>query len=210
METLFDEIIGQEDGQIKIAHVLDAYKKKKNLVFIEVGAHNGHVTDHLYKRIVNDKWSGVFIEPIGASFKALKKNFKGIDGLSFERIAISRKSGSLKMWVPLRSSLAGCSIYRHHPPIKKKSVKHITVACKTLNFVAKKYNLTKIDVLQVDTEGHDFEVLKSLDLGKHLPVIIHYEHRHLCPVDKAACEKRLQSHGYTFFFNKNNTIAAII
>ena len=40
-------------------------------------------------------------------------------------------------------------------------------------------NYNSIDLLQIDTEGFDYEVLKMFDFNTYRPVIIQYEHFHL-------------------------------
>ena len=36
----------------------------------------------------------------------------------------------------------------------------------TLNELCEKYSVTEIDLLKIDTEGHDFIVLSTIDLDK--------------------------------------------
>lgn len=42
----------------------------------------------------------------------------------------------------------------------------------TLNQIVEKNKVSKIDLLCIDVEGHDFKVLKSLDLTKYRPKLI--------------------------------------
>ena len=39
-------------------------------------------------------------------------------------------------------------------------------------------------LLHVDAEGHDYEVLKTLDFAKHAPLSIFVEHKHLSDAQK--------------------------
>ena len=49
----------------------------------------------------------------------------------------------------------------------------------TLNGLCEKYNVTEIDFLKIDTEGHDYRVLKTIDLDKINVKMIKIEHKHL-------------------------------
>jgi len=44
--------------------------------------------------------------------------------------------------------------------------------------VIKYYELKTVDLLQIDTEGFDWNVLKMYDFNYFKPVIIQYEHCH--------------------------------
>ena len=53
----------------------------------------------------------------------------------------------------------------------------IELKCKTIKFstLCKLYNITKIDYLQIDTEGYDSEIISSIDLNLIDVKIIRYE-----------------------------------
>ena len=38
------------------------------------------------------------------------------------------------------------------------------------------YNIERIDLLQIDTEGYDSEIIRGLDFSKIKPSFIHFEH----------------------------------
>jgi hypothetical protein len=61
--------------------------------------------------------------------------------------------------------------------------------------------------LSIDTEGHDYEVIKQIDFRTLRPGIMLYEHRHLSRPDRAACEHLLRSHGYRLASRLGNTLA---
>ena len=52
-------------------------------------------------------------------------------------------------------------------------------------------------LLHVDTEGHNYEVLKTLDFAKHAPVSIFVEDKHLSDAKKMEMLSLLQEHGYS-------------
>jgi hypothetical protein len=54
-----------------------------------------------------------------------------------------------------------------------------------------------VHLLHIDTEGHDYEVLKTLDLSKLPPSAIFIEHVHLPADKKAEMGALLREHGYS-------------
>mgnify|MGYP006099779659 FL=1 len=76
-----------------------------------------------------------------------------------------------------------------------------TLKTKTLNSILKKYNVEnkKIDFLSIDVEGHDFNVLKSIDLNIYRPKIIIVELHDF----KENSEESLLIHDYMKKFNYN-------
>jgi hypothetical protein len=57
--------------------------------------------------------------------------------------------------------------------------KSVIVNCITLNKIIENYNISSIDLLHIDTEGHDYEVMKGLDFEKVKPNIIVFENKHM-------------------------------
>ena len=72
--------------------------------------------------------------------------------------------------------------------IKTQSVKLITFAD-----LVKKHKLSHVDLLQIDAEGHDFEVIKGIDFKDISPDFIHFESDKL---NKKITYKFLEKHGY--------------
>ena len=51
-------------------------------------------------------------------------------------------------------------------------------------------------LLHLDAEGHDYEVLRTLDFAKHAPLSIFVEHKHLSDAQKTEMLHLLRKHGY--------------
>jgi len=85
-------------------------------------------------------------------------------------IAISEKEGEKDLYFfHNRSALNSLS------EIRKKEAKAIKrIKTKTLNSIieSSKFKDEKINLLSIDVEGHEIEVLRSIDLNKHFPEMI--------------------------------------
>jgi len=190
--------------QVKIIDIIPLYPHKENMTFIEVGANNGVDNDPIRGWVEKYNWNGVLIEPVKKVFNELKKNYEGIEEVYFENVAISNSDNKFAiMYKPKSSKIA--SLDKNHTPMKGK-YKEIKVESKKLNDIVEVYNISNLDLLNIDAEGYDFEVIKSLDFYKCRPKIIHYEHRHLGDI-KNNCENYLLKNGYFLCWNRNNTVA---
>ena len=58
--------------------------------------------------------------------------------------------------------------------------------------------MNKLDLLQIDAEGYDFELLKIFPFSRVIPKIIHFEHIHLNEIDRNNCLEFLHNIGYSF------------
>jgi hypothetical protein len=68
--------------------------------------------------------------------------------------------------------------------------------CVNINNFFKKYNLTDIDILFIDTEGMDDSLLRSIDYKTYNIKKIYYENLHL-PYPQINTHDFMKSNGYT-------------
>ena len=69
------------------------------------------------------------------------------------------------------------------------------VAVERLADLLRRHGIRTVHLLHIDTEGHDYEVLRTLDFAEIAPVAIFIEHKHLTQNDKAGMRRLLRSHG---------------
>jgi len=69
------------------------------------------------------------------------------------------------------------------------------------------YAVTRIDLLQIDCEGYDYEVIKLFNIEINKPRVIIYENSHICNEDQIACESLLKKNGYAVKIMGPNTLA---
>lgn len=191
-----------------------------NLQFIQVGANDGCFGDPLRKYILNFPWHGIVVEPQPDVFKKLRGNYDAVkDRLIFENAAITNAAGPITMYrakagdsdpdyVSTVSSMnAEATARQLH--IQKSQLEPFSVQCATLNQLVDKHGMPHLDILQIDTEGHDFNVLKTLDLSRTAPLIIQLEHGHLQPKDVDKLVQHLDKNGYRVLYGgrQHDTIA---
>lgn len=69
------------------------------------------------------------------------------------------------------------------------------------------YGLADLDLLQIDVEGAEWKILKSIPFEKFKPSIIHYEYVHLSQKDNLKCIRMLEDYGYTLLFDNEDVTA---
>ncbi len=150
------------------------FQNKKNGVFVEIGAHNGiaHSNTKFFEDI---GWAGLCIEPNPEVFEELKKNRTSIcvqgcvsdkpGTASFLKVsgAPEQLSGLMDKYEPDHLK----RVFREvTEPGSKGSVEVINVECFLLNDLLEKNKMYRVDFLSIDTEGGEFEIVKSIDFDR--------------------------------------------
>lgn len=133
--------------------------------------------------------NGIAVEPVPHLFEKLPNR------PAWEKLnaAISTESGEMDMWYVnpefydvLPVWARGCNkLGEPHPSILKEHQLKITVPVITITELFKRYDVTSVGLLKIDTEGHDYDILMdyfATDLPK--PEEIMYESNELTSDEK--------------------------
>lgn len=195
--------------------LLDAFADRyPEAFFIEVGSNDGEHFDHLRGLIRDRAWRGIMVEPVPYVFERLRANYGNLDRVELENAAIADRDGEMTLyhlreagagererlpsWYDAIGSFSREAVLNHArdiPDIEERLVE-IEVPCLTFDSLCAKHGAERVDLLVVDTEGYDYELLRSIDLAAHHPRLLVYEHFHLSPEDRRACRAHLEAHGY--------------
>lgn len=192
---------------------------------LQIGAHDGVMDDPVHASILRWKLPALLVEPMPDFFARLQANYASQSGVAFENVAVSTSRGeatlyrlandrALPAWAHGMASFNRQVILEHKdwPELRnldlEKLIVNVRVPVLTVaDLLAKHPALGPILVLQIDTEGHDYQVLRSAVAAGCLPPIINYEHAHLSYDDSVAARELLTQHGYGFHTDENNTLA---
>ena len=142
--------------------------------FFDVGSHMGTYSDLILKNFEDSK---VFMfEPQINIFKKIKIKYKYYKNVKIYNCAIYDKSTQKKIYINKHDLTSGLS------PLNLKSNKYLQlkaklfgtttsrmilkepkIKTKKLFTIIKLNKIKKIDLLKIDTEGHEFEVLKGIE-----------------------------------------------
>ncbi len=184
--------------------------------FVQVGANDGVLDDPLRELILKHNLTGLLIEPLPDMFETLKENYRSQDKLLFENIAISDAEGSAVLYRVKKNADVPygfhglASFSRNHlrkEGAQAKDIEECRIRTSTFSNIFEKYNIKHISLLQIDTEGFDFEIIKLAFSCGVRPEIINYEHCHLRPAIKYDCKKFLDANDYMFIEVGKDTIA---
>ena len=88
--------------------------------------------------------------------------------------------------------------------ISLKMVKFLTIKS-----ILSMHNFDKLNLLQIDAEGHDYTILKSIDYDLIKPQIIRFETTHMSKSGLNEVLEVMSSHNYKFH-PENRDITAIL
>ncbi len=169
-------------------------------VFVDIGANDGITLSNTYYLEKKLSWSGIAIEPSPKVFKRLQENRSS----TLINACISDKSGDadfleLSGYTEMLSGLVDKYDARHIERIDHEiekfsgSKNYIKVPCHTLESILKEHKLHKIDYLNIDIEGGEFDVLKNINFNNIDISIIGIENNY--KEDKI--KKYLHGYGYS-------------
>ncbi len=184
--------------------------------FVQVGANDGVLDDPLRDLILQNRLAGLLIEPLPDIFDKLKHNYAGQPQLLFENVAILSSDGV----VPIHRVRSDAAVPHHWHGIASfnrenllaqgvdpENLEVVHVKGTTLQFLLAKHKIDKVNLLQIDTEGYDFEIIRyAFDAGV-FPDIINYEHCWLVPNIRYQCKQMLDRYGYQFLEVGKDTLA---
>ena len=198
-----------------------AYKGKVN--FIQVGSSNGVSADPINKIIMSHDWHGILVEPVKYIFEELKKNYSLIkDRLIFENSAISNTNGKLKFyrlkksenpnlpyWYEQLGSFNKEVVIKHKDAIPGFDELFFEDSVNAITFkdLISKHNIKKVDFIEIDTEGYDFEILKMIPFSDLKVDFIMFENRHLSDRDYRKALRLLKDNGFVLGSKYKDTIA---
>jgi len=193
----------------------------KEFTFVQLGANNGMHGDPLYEYVKKYNLKGLAVEPEQNSFKQLKENYKdcsvkcvdnaigdkhmklpfySVKDFALENVDERRYSMLTAISSLDKTSFIRClkkKIRKDENPDDYTKVTMLDVI--TFDELCENNGVNKIDFLQIDVEGLDWKILKTIDLKKYSPTIINFEMMHLSEKELNDSKKLLERHGYKWF-----------
>ena len=171
MAIVFFNLIDIYIHQIRILNFLKKYINEIN-TFIDVGAHKGVYTDLFNKNFIIKNI--YMFEPQKEIFNYLKKKYKKDKEISIFNNAVSNKNTVKKIYInkhDLTSGLTQINKKNFYLNIKAKlfggninemiTQTYNVKSIKLFDFFKKK-KINSIDLIKIDTEGHELSVLEGL------------------------------------------------
>ena len=182
------------------------FKNKKNGVYIELGALDGilYSNTKFFEDSLN--WKGILNRPNNFLFNNL--------------VSCHKELLEFRYFVDCHAAVSGVedTLSQHHFDTYfesnnewNKSLPQNKIFIKPISLteIVKSTNLTHIDLLSLDVEGHEYEVLKSWDFSIPIDIIL-IETLGVQPEKDELCREILIKNNYKFITNyRHNEIFAI-
>ncbi|MEM6838167.1 MAG: FkbM family methyltransferase [Cyanobacteria bacterium P01_C01_bin.120] len=107
-------------------------------------------------------------------------------------------------WISGMASLYKERLLEH---AEDSDLKFSQVNCSSPDNWYQDFDIAQISYLQIDTEGFDYEILKSINLAFHTPSVIRLEFVNLGKEDQEYVLQYLTDFGYDLMFNGEDLIA---
>lgn len=197
-------------------------RRYPEMTFVQIGSNDGRKHDPIHATVMTQAgWRGVLVEPVPYVFKRLQATYADEPRFILENVAIAASSGSadffhlkeaadrrgLPDWYDELGSFFKDVVLKHKSAIPdiEQRLQVTQVPCLRFEELCARNGITQVGLLHIDTEGYDFEIIKSIDFERHRPRLLIYEHKHLNDQDRAACRSYLEALGYTCVSERQDT-----
>jgi len=199
-------------------------KKTGKLFFVQIGANDGIFRDPLYEFVTrhHEQIAGLALEPVKETFQKLQANYAKYPHVTPVNVAIHTTKKKLNIYKvdpefygKLPEWVRGIASFDkdHYRTLGVPPEAMITesIRCVTLDELVSQYDVEHIDLLQIDTEGYDAEIIKSIDFSKVKPSIIRFEHNleanKMEPAAFTVLSNLLHLHGYDVILETQDATA---
>ena len=149
------------------------FEKKQEGTFIDIGAHDGKSASNTFFLEEQRNWRGICIEPGINEFKLLNSNRRSIN----LNVCISNYDGEsdftyIEGYANMLSGLDESYNQQHKMRIQNEvnqyggRINKIKIPVYKLQTIIDKYNMYDVDYCSIDTEGSEFNIIKSIDFTK--------------------------------------------
>ncbi len=191
--------------------------------FVQIGANDGVSFDPVFEFVTRNGVEGLVVEPLSDCFAKLEHNYRDYPRIAARNVAIHRGQkrislyrvdpnypGELPDW-----AIGIASVNPNHfklgGGIPEPAIVEEQVPAVTLQDLFDQAGYSDVDLLQVDTEGYDYEILKMLGESQIRPVIVRFEHGlsqgAMDDSQFAECFALLRRAGYFVLMEKFDAIA---
>lgn len=187
----------------------------KNKCIIQIGAHVGNTTNDPIFKEIDETTKMILVEPVPYLFDQLQENYKNklqdISNIIFINKAASDFVGEIELTIPSvrndfsklpfwASQLASVNAYHAFVHIPQLITDKIKVKTTTIDEIIKDFDITEIDLLHTDTEGHDYNILMNYSFTIK-PRQVLFEHKHMDGIFRIGeryeeLSNKLLSYGY--------------
>lgn len=181
-------------------------EQSPNLSFVEVGANDGKSADPIFEYVSDGRLQGLLIEPMPEPFEQLQATYKNTTGNTFLNLGVGRRDGEIELFHSGRSTLTSANPEKN----ALKAVEGLTktvVPVKSLANILDEHDQKSFHILQIDTEGYEWEILEDFPLENYDISIIFVEFYCLSITERVGLFRKLLDANYSYYFDGTNLLA---
>lgn len=204
----------------------DLYRAVKHLLrddffILNIGANDGVDNDPIHPFLVMfPHWRGICIEPVHYNFEQLTFNYRNFPAIKLVQAAIGQEQKPLyyideRARCDMNYVSQCCSFDReyvlktlaelrtHRPEaVSDDAEKYLTedmsIPCLRLDQFLRDEGVERVDFLNIDVEGHDFDVFMEFDVARYKPAIICVESAGFNEEKRTVFNKVMADNNYEF------------
>jgi FkbM family methyltransferase len=188
----------------KFENLIEKYSRERDDFFVlQIGACDGITYDPIHPWIKKYGWHGILVEPQKDMFEKLKLNYRDNPHLIFENVAVAEDNQDRTLYTIKDENIKadwhvaiGSLLLDFYGRDSQDKMSSEIVHCTTFDAILDRYQVSRIDLLQIDTDGYDYKLIKLFDFERIKPRLLRYEHLHLKPSERLDCKKLLSQYGY--------------
>ena len=159
------------------------------------------------------KLRGVLIEPQPAAFARLQKTYRDQPQVTLLQAAIAEQEGTRDLYCKRGEASMVASFDREHlrrHNVADREIVTQQVACHTVESALRAAGLSHVDLMQIDAEGYDWPIIRSIDFTRLRPRILRFEYRHMSSADADECLALLAATVIGSSIEKRDIIAHLV
>jgi FkbM family methyltransferase len=150
------------------------------------------------------------MEPQKIPYERLVERYATNPRVSLINAAVGEHDGVVKLYVPGSVASPKASlIAQHHRRFGSdaKDVRELEVASVSVGSLVKMFHGERLNLLQVDTEGMDYQILRWFFEAGVEPDVLNFESLHLSRAERLASRQLLNASGYWWIESDQDTFA---
>lgn len=221
-------VVHRNDSIHFLAPLLQSHLDQQgDLFFVQIGANDGVRNDPLFDFVNDnkDRVGGLVLEPIKEYFDKLVQNYKGCPGVIPVNKAIHRTEKEAVMYRVNPKKRKGLPVYSggitsfdkdHHKSVRipEECMEEVRVECVTLDGLLAEYDVERVDLVQMDTEGYDYDIIMGIDFSNFRPSILRFEcglhGKTMTPERLREVLSLLRGHGYDILLEQRDVTAYML
>jgi FkbM family methyltransferase len=190
---------------------------------VQIGANDGNRNDPARPYVRRADVNALLVEPVPGYFEQLRENYRNAIGVQCAQVAIDATAGTAQMWEVDSSSRLRGSSSMHREVIDSAAwvtgdrdvsglLHQIEVPTRTLPGLLEEHDVSRVDWLVVDTEGHDKVVLDQVTpdfvAATGLSHVL-WERMHLPRGEQRELRDRFEDMGFDTYNLRRDTFATL-